>query len=105
LSGETIQEAILIRHIVVFSVAAEAEAELASLIGELESLPDRIEAIEALAVGRPLNQTPYGCALTVDVADEDALEAYRGHPAHVPVVERLRRIATEVVVADIHVSP
>jgi hypothetical protein len=95
----------LIRHIVVFAVAPDSKAELPELVSELEALPGRIDAIEALGVGEPLNETPYHCALTVDVADEEALETYRGHPAHLPVVERLRRIASEVVVADIVVSP
>jgi hypothetical protein len=91
----------LIRHIVVFSVAEGQEEQLAGLVGDLEALPAQIDEIEALAVGRPMNETPFDCALTVDLADGDALEAYRGHPAHQPVLERLRAIATEIVVADI----
>jgi hypothetical protein len=92
-----------IRHIVVFSIAGGNEDELAGLVDDLEALPGRIDVIEALAVGRPLNETPFDCALTVDLADEDALEAYRGHPAHQPVLDRLRAVAGDVVVADIEV--
>ena len=91
----------MIRHIVVFSVAAGQDEELAGLVDDLEALPGQIDVIEALAVGRPINDSPFDCALTVDLADEDALEAYRGHPAHQPVLERLRAIAADVVVADI----
>ena len=91
----------MIRHIVVFSVADGQEEQLAGLVDDLEALPGQIDVIEALAVGRPLNDTPFDCALTVDLADVDALEAYRGHPAHQPVVDRLRAIAADVVVADI----
>ncbi len=93
----------MIRHIVVFSVADEARGELDALIAELAALPGQIDAIEALSVGPPINAAGYDCALTVDVLDEDALRVYRDHPAHQPVVEHLRRIATEIVVADITV--
>ena len=93
----------MIRHIVVFSVADDARGELDALIEELAALPGQIDVIEALSVGPPINAGGYDCALTVDVLDEDALRAYRDHPAHQPVVEHLRRIASEVVVADISV--
>ena len=93
----------MIRHIVLFSVDDNARDELAVLIDELTALPGQIDAIEALAVGRPLNAGAHDCALTVDVLDEHALQTYREHPAHQPVVDRLRRIATEMVVADIAV--
>jgi Stress responsive A/B Barrel Domain len=93
----------VIRHIVVVSVARDFQDELPGLIERLEALPGQIGEIEALAVGRPLNATAFDAALTVDVADENALQAYREHPAHVPVVEGLRRIAEEIVVADITV--
>jgi Stress responsive A/B Barrel Domain len=91
----------LIRHIVMFSVADDARDELAGLIEDLGALRVKIDVIEALAVGRPLNATEFDCALTVDVTDEDTLQAYREHPAHQPVLERLRSAATQIVVADI----
>ena len=95
----------MIRHIVVFSVAADHRDQLAGVVDELRALPGQIDAIEALSVGPPLNDTPYDCALTVDVADEAALAAYRCHPAHQPVLDRLGRVVAEMVVADIEVSP
>jgi hypothetical protein len=91
----------VIRHIVVFSVSEDARDELPGLIEDLGALHVQIDAIEALAVGRPLNATEFDCVLTVDVADEEALQAYREHPAHQPVLERLRAAATQIVVADI----
>jgi hypothetical protein len=91
----------VIRHVVVFSVAEDARDELPGLIEDLGALRVKIDVIEALAVGRPLNATEFDCAMTVDMADEDALQAYREHPAHQPVLERLRSAATRIVVADI----
>lgn len=60
----------MIRHFVVFSVARGFEDELAGLIQRLEALQGQIEAIDALAVGRPLNGTGFDAALTLDVADQ-----------------------------------
>ena len=91
----------MIRHIVVFSVETAHLAGLDQLIDDLRALADEIDEIDAIACGRPLNATEYDAALTVDVADEAALTAYREHPAHQPVLERLRAIASTIVVADI----
>jgi Stress responsive A/B Barrel Domain len=86
---------------VVFSVESTRLSELDDLIDELRALAGEIDEIEAIACGRPLNATEFDAALTVDVADEAALTAYREHPAHEPVLERLRAIASTIVVADI----
>ena len=91
----------MIRHIVVFSVETAHLAELDQLIDDLRALADEIDEIDAIACGRPLNATEYDAALTVDVAGEAALTTYREHPAHKPVLERLRAIASTIVVADI----
>ena len=91
----------MIRHIVVFSVESARVSELDELIDALRALADQIDEIEAIACGRVLNATEFDAALTVDVADEAALAAYREHPAHQPVLERLRAMASKIVVADI----
>jgi hypothetical protein len=93
----------VIRHIVVFSVAQEAKHELRELIDELRSLPKAIEEIEALACSTPVNASEFDCVLTVDIADEEAFQAYRDHPAHQPALSRLRRVASRIVVVDIPV--
>jgi hypothetical protein len=91
----------LIRHVVVFTVAEAHRHELDALIEELRALPGEIAEIEALACGRSLGATGFDAALTVDVADEAALAAYREHPAHQPSLQRLRAVASQIVVADI----
>jgi hypothetical protein len=93
----------LIRHIVVFSIDRGRETDLEQLIEDVHRLPAEIAEISAIACGRPLNSTAFDAALTVDVSDEAALEAYREHPAHQPVLQRLREIASKTVVADITV--
>jgi Stress responsive A/B Barrel Domain len=91
----------VIRHIVVFSVAESCRTELDVFIEELLTLPGEIDEIEAIACGRSLGATGLDAALTVDVADEAALGTYREHPSHQPALERLRAIASQIVVADI----
>lgn len=89
----------MIRHIVLFTLNDHDGGD--DLIEWLQSLPDHVPVIEVLAVGRSIRAGTHEYALTVDVADEGALEEYRNHPAHVPVAERLREVAVEVAVADI----
>jgi hypothetical protein len=93
----------VIRHIVVFSIDEGRDAALEQLIEDVHRLPAEIAEISAIACGRPLNATAFDAALTVDVPDEAALAAYREHPAHQPVLQRLREIASQLVVADIAV--
>jgi hypothetical protein len=93
----------VIRHIVVFSVEEGRLNELDELIDKVRALPDEISEIEAIACGKVLNATAYDAALSVDVADEVALNAYREHRAHQPVLDQLREISSQIVVADIAV--
>jgi hypothetical protein len=90
----------MLRHVVIWSMSEETKGELDEVFEELRALPAAIEQIEALNVGRLLNDSSLEAALSVDVADRDALEAYRSHPAHQPVLKRLRGNAGELVVAD-----
>ena len=88
----------MIRHIVLFTLK---DHDGNDLIESLRSLPDQVPVIQALSLGRSIKPGTHEYALTVDVADEDALEKYRNDPAHVPVAARLREVAVEVAVADI----
>ena len=90
----------MLRHVVVWSMAEEHGGELDALLAELRALPAAIEEIEALSAGRLLNESELEAVLCVDVADEAALARYRDHPAHLPVLARLRGLAGRIVVAD-----
>jgi hypothetical protein len=74
--------------------------ELDDLLADLRELPGKVEEIAALSAGRLLNESSLDAALCVDVSDADALQRYRDHPEHQPVVRRLREVALEIVVAD-----
>jgi hypothetical protein len=90
----------MLRHVVIWSMAEEQFGELEAVIRALQRLPEQIAEIESLSVGPLLNDSPYDAVLCVDVADESALERYRSHPAHQPVLEHLRASAAALVVAD-----
>jgi hypothetical protein len=90
----------MLRHVVIWSMQPGCEDDLAVLLDELRRLPDSIEQIEGLSCGPLLNESRHHAALSVDVADGEALSRYRSHPAHQPVLVRLREVAAELVVAD-----
>ena len=90
----------MLRHVVIWSMAEGHAGELDDVLGELRDLPDQIEEIEGLSAGSLLNESELEGVLCVDVADAEALERYRSHPAHQPVLTRLRDTAAELVVAD-----
>ncbi len=92
----------MIRHIVLFSLTDDSGPEGLELLASLEALPDRLPEIRGLMLGRLINDTgQHQFAMTVDLDDAEALARYREHPDHVPVVEQLRALASEIVVADI----
>lgn len=70
----------------------EVEAELAALSG--------LDVVEFLRVGRDVAQ-PNVTGLLVGLADDAALAAYREHPDHQPVVQRLRDLGVPTTRFDI----
>jgi Stress responsive A/B Barrel Domain len=90
----------MLRHVVIWSMSEGHGEELEGLLREFLQLPEQIEEIAALSAGRLLNEADFDAVLCVDVADADALERYRSHPAHQPSLTRLRSAASRVVVAD-----
>ena len=90
----------MLRHVVIWSMAEGHEDELDEVLRELRELPAQIEEIEALSAGPLLNESELEGVLCVDLADADALQRYRSHPAHQPVLSRLRETASELIAAD-----
>jgi len=90
----------VLRHVVIWSMAEGHGGELDEVLRELRELPGQIEEIEALSAGPLLNESEFEAVLCVDVADADALESYRSHPAHQPVLSRLRATASDLLAAD-----
>jgi hypothetical protein len=90
----------MLRHVVIWAMAEGHEDELDEVLRELRDLPGQIGEIEALSTGPLLNESAMDAVLCVDLADAGALERYRAHPAHQPVLNRLREVASELVAAD-----
>lgn len=90
----------MIRHVVLFTLKEPAQPTLDELLAELEDLRGAIPEIRSLVCGRNVASTPHSAVLTVDVDDERALRTYREHPAHQPVLVRLRDLAERIEVVD-----
>ena len=96
----------ILRHVVMMKMAAaspeERDERAALLAAELEALPPHIEHILALSVGVNSLESRgnWDLVLTVDVADEAALDAYRTHPEHVKVVELIQQIVADRCAVD-----
>ena len=95
-----------LRHVVMMKMAGDSLEErnerAALLAGELEALPPHIEQILALTVGMNTIVSPgnWDLLLTVDVADETALEAYRTHPEHLKVAQLIQQIVADRCAVD-----
>lgn len=94
----------MIRHIVTIRFRDDAPATTAHEVAEaLNALADRVPAIETIRAGVDLFDAPgrFHVGLVVEVADRDALEAYRMHPAHRQVVdERIRPWLDTITAVD-----
>lgn len=75
------------------STRLEVEADLAALVS--------IDEVAWLRVGRDI-EDPAITGLMTAFADREALDTYRVHPDHVPVVERIRALGIPVVRLDLH---
>jgi hypothetical protein len=93
------QETLVIWHIVRFDMSSLDEATRASLDADLAAL-ERLDCVEQLHVGPDLTE-PHITGLVSAFADEQALDTYRVHPDHLPVVERVRSLGIPVVRLDI----
>lgn len=95
--------ATLLEHIVLFKLRPETtEAGEEELIQRLRALKDLIPEIIDLSAGRNIADPSRGFSvgLVVRLRDEDALEAYRVHPAHKEVVKYIEAIAEERLAVD-----
>ncbi|GJM60190.1 Dabb family protein [Persicobacter diffluens] len=97
----------MITHIVMFKLHAEAEGknrqENAQKIKDLlEALPSEIEALKKIEVGINFNSTPaaYDLVLTTLHNDEAGLKEYAAHPAHLEVLEFIKKVISDRKVVD-----
>ena len=98
----------MIKHIVMWKLEEVAEGNTrdynAQYIKEnLEALPEVIDGILKLEVGRNVNPKGFDLVLCSEFVSMDALKAYDSHPAHLRVREFVRKVIVERVVADYEV--
>ena len=78
-----------LRHVAMFRFVPDVGADrLRSLEDALSKLPAQIPELEAYAFGQDLglSDATWDFVVVADLADADAFERYRSHPAHVAVV-------------------
>ena len=95
----------MIKHIVMWRLEEVAEGstrdENAIRIKEgLEFLPNVIDGIIKLEVGRNFNPNGFDLVLYSEFVSEEALKAYDCHPEHLKMREFIRKVITDRVVAD-----
>jgi hypothetical protein len=100
----------MIKHIVFWKFLDQAEGSdkntnLAKARHLLESLPEAIPEIRLFEVAVGVNPSPqsYDLVLYSHFDELESLAAYQRHPAHVRVVEFLRKVQSARAVVDYEV--
>ena len=94
----------MIRHIVM--VKLKPVPNLETLKNELkqmlEDLIPTVKSLKKMEVGLNISQQPraYDIVLTADFDDMDGLQAYRIHPYHVKILDRLKDVAEKTAAVD-----
>jgi quinol monooxygenase YgiN len=90
----------MIRHLVLWKLAAESREEKDIVIDELQArfaaLVPQIEGTERLDIRADLGSTEgnWDVVLDSDYRDEAALDFYQAHPAHQEVVQYVKSVTT-----------
>ncbi|MFW5822566.1 MAG: Dabb family protein [Tangfeifania sp.] len=96
----------MINHIVLFKLKDYPNEDKAKVIEELkallESLKEKIDEVKYLEVGTnyELEAKSYDIALISHFESPDDLDAYRVHPEHLKVVERIKETTLERAAVD-----
>lgn len=91
----------MLRHCVLFSLPAGAEADADRLVAEILAMDGRIDGLVALTAGR--HQGPrrgFDVALVADLDDADALARYDAHPVHAPVKALAAELCDGIAAVD-----
>ncbi len=99
----------MIRHLVLWKLAAESADEKAAVVAELQErfapLVSLIDGTERLDIRADLDATDgnWDVVLDSDYRDADALDAYQVHPAHVEAAAYARSVVTARACVDFEV--
>jgi hypothetical protein len=89
----------VIWHVVRFDFSGIDDAAREEVEADLLAL-DRLDEVAWLRVARDVEE-PTVTGLLTAFTDHDALEAYRVHPDHLPVVARVRELGVRTVRLDV----
>ena len=94
----------MLRHIVMLKFSDRNTVETISReVGKmLMNLLTEVDSLLAMEVGLNVNtkSTAYDLVLTADFEDEKGLDAYRVHPAHLKVLDYLKKTMETATVVD-----
>ena len=95
----------MVRHIVLFSFKPEiGAAERARIVDDLRGLRSAVPSLRSLEVGEnisPARAQGYTHILVETFDDRAGLAAYATHPAHLPVLARIRDAAAQLIAVDL----
>lgn len=98
----------ILRHVVMMKFNDDQNVErISSEIKQLlEALVSSVEPLKAMEVGLNISKKPsaYHLVLTADFDDEAGLDAYRSHPDHVKILNRMKDTVEKVAAVDYFVS-
>lgn len=90
-------------HIVMFEFKEEnKEANMAQVKALLEALPQKIESLKSMEVGMDISKSErsFDLVLTSTFEDQEGLNAYAVHPAHLDVVQVIKEVTALSKVVD-----
>ena len=93
----------MVVHIVMFRFKEEnKEANIAKVKAMLDALPEKIPTLKSMETGIDFSRSERSMdlVLTSTFDDRDGLETYRVHPAHLEVVEYIKKVTIESRVVD-----
>jgi hypothetical protein len=98
----------VIQHIVLLKLKpGTTEDQVREAFSHADGLPNEIPGVESLTIGRNRGESDHGYthALSVQLADESALQRYLGHPAREQyIADHLAPIEAERIEIDVPVD-
>ena len=97
----------MIRHVVLWAFKDSVpQSERNAILAAVRALATTVPSLRSLEVGEnvsPARAQGYTHVLIESFDDRDGLAAYASHPAHVPVLARLRDAVAQLLAADLEV--
>ena len=94
----------MLKHIVMikFNTGEDVEKLSHEFIQRLRALEISVPSLKSMEVGKNISSKPsaYHLVLTALFDDEEGLNAYRMHPDHVKILERMKETVEAVAAVD-----